>query len=156
MHRLRRSARVFLFDRETTNILLIRFVAELDGKPFVFWGTPGGEIEPGEDERTAAQRELAEELGLQLTLAGPVHWEHGGTYTHHGETVRNRDVFFSAMCSREAPVLRGVTSEEIALMREARWWTFAELRHTGERIFPAGMAGLAEQIWHTLEKTGQA
>lgn len=155
-HRLRRSARVFLFDAQTSDILLIRFVAEPEGQPFVFWVTPGGEIEPGEDDRTAAERELAEELGLRLVLMGPVHRESGGTYTHLGETVRNDDVFFAAKCARGEPVLCGVTVEEIALMREARWWTLAELRITPERVFPQGIAprgiaAIAERVWFGLD-----
>ena len=148
-HRLRRSARVFLFDRRG-RILLIRFVAELQGRPFVFWVTPGGEVEPGEADLAAAERELFEELGLRLPLAGPVHEESGGTYTHLSETVRNLDVFFAAFCEAAAPRLAGVTAEEIALMREARWWSLEELEETAERIFPAQLKELAPRVWHEL------
>ncbi len=150
-YRLRRSARVFLFEESTGDVLLIRFEAELKGQPFVFWVTPGGEIEPGEDERAAAERELVEELSLQALLTGPVHRESGGTYTHLGETVRNQDVFFAAICAREDPVLGGVTHEEIALMREARWWKVAEIRDSNERIFPAGIAAIVERVWRELK-----
>ena len=144
--RLRRSARVLLFD-PSGDVLLIHFVAELEGEPFVFWLTPGGEVEPGEADLAAAERELFEELGLPLPLLGPVHEESGGTYTHLGETVRNFDVFFAAVCERQAPVLRGVTADEIALMREARWWSLAELRATAERVFPVRLAEVAAQVW---------
>lgn len=144
--RLRRSARVFLFDPQG-DVLLIRFLAELEGAPFTFWVTPGGEVEPGEDDRAAAEREIFEELGLRLSLSGPVHQESGGQYTHLGETVRSFDVFFAAECAREAPRLSGVTAEEIALMREARWWSVAELKETGERVFPSGLATVVQRIW---------
>ena len=117
----------------------------------MFWVTPGGEIEPGEGEREATVRELFEELGLRLPLGGPVHRESGGQYTHLGETVRNSDVFFAAKCAREAPRLRGVTAEEIALMREARWWTVEELQRTGERVFPSGIATVASRIWGEMK-----
>jgi 8-oxo-dGTP pyrophosphatase MutT (NUDIX family) len=147
--RLRRSARVFLFD-PAGNLLLIRFVAELEGQPFIFWVTPGGEVEPGEGDLEAAERELFEELGLRLALTGPVHTENGGEYVHLGERVRNFDVFFAARCGRDQPRLAGVTSDEIALMREARWWTPAELATTGECLFPAAIASLAERIWGEL------
>lgn len=147
--RLRRSARVFLFS-PAGDLLLIRFVAELDGAPFVFWVTPGGEVEPGEEDRVAAERELFEELGLRLPLIGPVHRESGGEYTHLGETVRNFDVFFAAGCARSAPRLSGVTAEEIALMREARWWSLAALERTEERVFPSGLATVARRIWSEL------
>ena len=149
--RLRRSARVFLFAQQG-DVLLIRFVAELDGAPFVFWVTPGGEVEPGEPDLAAAERELFEELGLRVPLAGPVHEESGGTYTHLGETVRNFDVFFAAVCERDAPKLGGVTAEEIALMREARWWSPAELGSTAERIFPARLKEIVAAVWRELNR----
>ena len=140
--RLRRSARVFLFD-PAGDVLLIRIVAPLADGSFVFWVTPGGEMEPGEAPRETAERELFEELGLRLPLTGPVHEESGGTYVHLGETVRNFDVFFAAWCAREAPRLLGVTAEELALMQEMRWWSIAELETTK----------LAREIWTV---TGQS
>ncbi|HEY4359266.1 MAG TPA: NUDIX domain-containing protein [Acidobacteriaceae bacterium] len=139
--RLRRSSRVFLFN-ERNEILLIRFVAQRDGAPFVFWVTPGGEVEPGESDLHAAGRELFEELGLELPLHGPVHEESGGSYVHLGETVRNFDVFFAARCAADAPRLTGVTDEEIALMREARWWSPETLEATSETVFPVDIAKL--------------
>jgi 8-oxo-dGTP diphosphatase len=142
---------VFLFD-ELGDLLLIRFVAQRADGPFVFWVTPGGEVEAGEDDRSAAERELLEELGLRLTLVGPVHEESGGTYVHLGETVRNFDVFFAARCERSAPKLAGVTAEEMALMREARWWTLAELGATEERLYPQGIAMLAKDAVERLRR----
>ncbi len=150
MFRLRHSARVFLFDQEG-DVLLIRFVAELEGRPFVFWVTPGGEIEPGEDARTAAERELFEELGLHVPLLGPVHKESGGEYVHLGERVRNHDVFFAAVCERGAPKLSGVTSDEIRLMQEARWWTLHELAATTERVYPQAMREVLPKILEMLK-----
>ena len=147
--RLRRSARIFLFDPQG-DILLIRFVAELEGEPYVFWVTPGGEVEPEESDLGAAQRELFEELGLRVPLTGPIHQESGGTYTHLGETMRNFDVFFAAVCRRETPRLRGVTAEEIALMHEARWWSPTELERTVERVFPARLKEIAPPVWREL------
>ena len=150
--RLRRSARVFLFD-PAGDVLLIRIVAPLADGSFVFWVTPGGEMEPCEGAREAAARELFEELGIRPELVGPVHEESGGTYVHLGETVRNFDVFFAAWCAREAPRLLGVTAEELALMQEMRWWSIAELETTKERLFPADIATLAREIWTV---TGQS
>ena len=151
--RLRRSARVFLFD-ESGDLLLIRFVAQRTDGPFVCWVTPGGEVEEGERDLAAAERELAEELGVSLPLAGPVHEESGGTYEHLGETVRNYDVFFAARCAHETPRLAGVTADEIALMQEARWWTLEELRTTAENIFPPEISRLAGEAYARLRTHG--
>ena len=144
--RLRRSARVLLFS-PAGELFLIRFVAELQGAPYIFWVTPGGEIDAGEQELAAAQRELFEELGIRPALHGPVHREEGGEYTHLGERVRNRDVFFAACCERDAPRLSGVTADEIRLMQEARWWAVAELAATGELVFPERLAEIAASAW---------
>lgn len=144
--RLRHSARVFLFN-ERNHILLIRFVAQREDGPFVFWVTPGGEVEPGEDPRQAAARELQEELGIAPALSGqPVHTESGSTYTHLGETVRNHDTFFAARCLEHEPRLTGVTEAEIALMQEARWWRLEDLRQTSERIYPPQLAEIAKRV----------
>lgn len=151
--RLRRSARVFLFD-ERGDILLIRFVAQRTDGPFVCWVTPGGEVEEGEADLAAAERELAEELGVRPPLVGPVHEESGGTYEHLGETVRNYDVFFAAQCGRDLPRLAGVTEDEIALMQEARWWTLEELKSTAENIFPVEIARLAVKAYARSEERG--
>lgn len=143
--RLRRSARVFLFN-EDDELLLIRFVAQRPDGPYTCWVTPGGEVEPGEEDRAAAERELFEELGIRPQLVGPVHEESGGEYFHLGETVRNYDVFFAARCGREEPVLAGVTADEISLMREARWWPLEELEQAAEPVFPPRCAELARAI----------
>lgn len=59
------------------SVRVIAAVIERDGKLLVcqrpahkrhggLWEFPGGKLEPGEDDETAARRELAEELGLEL------------------------------------------------------------------------------------------
>lgn len=148
--RLRRSARVILFD-PAGDVLLLRFVAEREDGPFEFWVTPGGEIEPGEEPRAAASRELLEELGIRVPLSEWMHEDTGGTYTHLGETVRNYDYYFVAGCGREEPQLAGVTSDEIRLMQEMRWWSLEELRRTEERVFPAELVEIAERAKEVLQ-----
>jgi 8-oxo-dGTP pyrophosphatase MutT (NUDIX family) len=56
------SAALAGFDADG-KILLARHV--YDGR----WGTPGGAIDPGEAPAAAAQRELTEEVGLELRIS---------------------------------------------------------------------------------------
>jgi 8-oxo-dGTP diphosphatase len=136
--RKRRTARVMLFD-ESSAVLLIRFVAMRPDGEFVFWTLPGGEIEDGETEAEAATRELNEELGLKAAVEGPVYRD-VNQFWHQGEMQDNVDFLFRARCGREEPRLTGLTAEEIAMMREMRWWTAEEIEGSQERIFPAELA----------------
>ena len=127
-----------LFD-EGGSILLIRFVANRPDGEFVFWALPGGEIEDGETESEAAARELREELGIVVKVEGPVYRD-ANQFWHQGEIQDNTDFLFLAQCRREEPGLIGVTAEEIAMMRETRWWTVEEIAKSLERIFPVNLA----------------
>ncbi|HWB31995.1 MAG TPA: NUDIX domain-containing protein [Acidobacteriaceae bacterium] len=140
--RNRRTARVLVFD-EVGRVLLIRCAMVLkSGEDFVFWVTPGGEIEPGEEPGEAAVRELREELGLELAVRGPLYTE-TNEFELAGEMRANVDHWFVARCAADAPRMKGVTAEELAMMQEMRWWSAGEVEQAlaaGERIFPVDLA----------------
>ena len=115
--------------------MLIRFEVLRGGLPWVFWATPGGEVEAGESPAEAAVREVREELGLEIEVQGPVRVEQN-RFEHWGEMMDNTDHFFTAEMLRSAPRLSGVTEAERSIMKEARWWTVAEAEASGETIFP--------------------
>ncbi len=128
-------------------VLLIRFVVPQAEGEFVFWAMPGGEIEDGETDMDAAQRELAEELGLELRLEGPVRVE-SNCFLHQGEMRDNTDYYFLGSCPRSAPLLAGVTEEEIRIMKEMRWFSLEELERMAriERIFPEDLVAWLRSI----------
>jgi 8-oxo-dGTP diphosphatase len=142
--RKRRTTRVMLFD-ETGAILLIRFVVPREDGEFVFWALPGGEIEAGEAEADAAVRELKEELGIAVTVEGPVYRD-ANMFLHQGEMQDNVDFLFRARCGRAEPRLIGHTMEEIGIMKEMRWWTAEEIEDSEERIFPAKLAARMREL----------
>jgi 8-oxo-dGTP pyrophosphatase MutT (NUDIX family) len=123
---------------------MLRFVVTRSLGPFTFWATPGGEIEDGESDHAAAQRELREELGIAVELIGPVHTA-TARFEHAGETVSATDTFFVGRCTHEAPKLRAFTEEERSVLKEMRWWTLSELRTTDGTIFPPDLARVVEQ-----------
>ena len=153
--RERRTARVMVFD-PAGRVLLIRCVVTRASGEFMFWLTPGGEIEAGETPIGAARRELKEELGLErVEVRGPV-YEEATQFEHQGELRDNHDSVFMAQCSVAAPVLRGVTADEIAIMKEIRWWTAEEVEGSaisaGMKIFPVDPAAQdARVFWAGLE-----
>jgi ADP-ribose pyrophosphatase YjhB (NUDIX family) len=142
--RARRTARVLLFD-PAGRVLLIRCAVIRANEEFVFWLTPGGEIEAGETPIEAARRELREELRLELEVVGPVYTE-ATQFEHQGEMRDNTDFVFTARCVAEAPKLAGVTPEEIEIMKEIRWWTAAEIEASAERVFPLDLAARAREF----------
>jgi 8-oxo-dGTP pyrophosphatase MutT (NUDIX family) len=133
-----------LFD-EAGEVLLIRFVVPREGGDWVFWAAPGGEIEAGESPAEAARRELREELGIEVEVVGPV-YEDANCFLHQGEMRENTDYFFRARCGRGEPVLAGVTTEEIAMMKELRWWSAAAVEAAGERIYPEMLAARMREL----------
>jgi 8-oxo-dGTP pyrophosphatase MutT (NUDIX family) len=140
----RRSGRVLLLD-PACRLLLIRFAVERRDAPFVFWASPGGEVEPGETDRETACRELREELGLSIPLEGPVH-SCTSMFEHDGRVVKSTDVFFLGRCETESLSLIGLTPSERRAMTDLRWWTVGELERTRETVFPADLAGVVRWL----------
>jgi 8-oxo-dGTP diphosphatase len=138
-----------LFD-EAGAILLVRFVVPRENGEFVFWALPGGEIEAGETEAEAAEREVREELGLRLNVAGPVYRDRN-QFFHQGEMRDNVDFLFRAECRREEPRLIGVTADELEIMKEIRWWSGPEIEASRERIFPENLAERIKALGGTWE-----
>jgi 8-oxo-dGTP pyrophosphatase MutT (NUDIX family) len=121
-------------------VLLILYSVPRDNDgDFTFWITPGGEIEENETPAEAAQREILEEIGLRLDVEGPL-YEEENQFLHQGEMRSNRDFFFRTLCPRSAPLLKGHTADEIAVMKEIRWWSAKQIEASQERIFPADLA----------------
>ncbi len=141
--RRRQSARAILLD-EGGRVLLLRFDIVRGGAPFVFWATPGGGVEPGEDPLAAARREIAEELGLRLKLTGPVH-QARDRFEHEGEVVDNLDLFFLGACGSTEPKLGWRTEAERKALSELRWWTADEIETSAETIFPSDLAALVRR-----------
>jgi 8-oxo-dGTP pyrophosphatase MutT (NUDIX family) len=129
-------------------VLLIRCAVTRASGEFVFWLTPGGEIEASETAIEAARRELNEELGLSVEVRGPA-YEEATQFEHQGEMRDNHDYVFVARCVADAPMLRGVTADEIAIMKEIRWWSAEEVESAtvvGVNIFPVDLAARMRDV----------
>lgn len=148
--RFRRAARVILLDA-VGRLLLVRG-HDLDQPERSWWFTVGGGIDPGEDSRAAALREVREETGLVLdpaALVGPV-LTRSALFDFYAEHCRQDEEYFLARV--DVPVAvedlarDGWTEVEIDLLDELRWWDLADLDRETREVFPPGLPDLARGL----------
>lgn len=137
------SARVLVIN-EASRILLVSSRDPDDD--IVVWYTPGGRLEEGEDLRTAARREINEELGLQLEeLTGPV-WERYFPHTFAGKHIDAREWFFLSHVQASAIADVAETGEGARYFEGWRWWSVEELRVFDGVLAPRRIVDLLEPL----------
>jgi 8-oxo-dGTP pyrophosphatase MutT (NUDIX family) len=142
--RVRSTARALLVT-PAREILLVRYVAHAIGRHF--WITPGGGIEPGESEREAAAREVAEETGLAGAAIGPAVWRRSVPIPWAEPPFTQRETYFWVPTPRFEPSAAGIPSEAERREIDAyRWWTLPELEASQERFAPRHLARLLREL----------
>lgn len=146
---VRASARLVILD-PADRVLLFQVEGPVGRDPArpdrrLFWMTPGGGVEPGEDFPATAARELAEETGIAAPI-GPLLAE------------RRREV----VLGRSHGLVPGMVHERYFLVRapvaaiddsgwldyerqdilDHRWWSLADLGATADLVVPKGLHAL--------------
>ncbi len=126
-------------------VLLIK-IENPDGNWFG-WITPGGGIDPGEDEITALKRELLEELGLKDFEVGPKIWTRFHAFPWKEKQIEQHEVFFLVSVDRfePRPTLNPDVVELLDL-KEFRWWTLDEIMASSEVFSPRRFQALLKEL----------
>lgn len=150
--RFRRAARVILLD-DADRVLLLRG-HDVDQPERSWWFTVGGGIEPGEDARGAAVREVREETGIVLdpqALVGPV-LTRSAIFDFYAEHCRQDEEIFLARTGPEhapdtaAASRDGWTQVELDVLDELRWWDLDALSRVELEVFPEGLVDLVRPL----------
>ncbi|MEO8539729.1 MAG: NUDIX domain-containing protein [bacterium] len=138
--RIRHAARAVIIDTAGRTLL---FRARVPGMtPRVFWITPGGGIQDGEDELTAVRREVFEETGLADFELGPCVWRRDHTFPWGDGMLRQIEAYF-LVCTEPFDVsTANHEEEERDFLLEHRWFTVDDLRAHDETLVPANFADL--------------
>ena len=140
-HRTRRGVRVVVTDGEAV-LLFLDTDPGLPGSRW--WATPGGGLDPGESERAAAVRELAEETGLVVhedALVGPV-MRRVVVHGYSDQVCEQSEAFFVLTTGRFDLVTDGRTEAEHLTLQGHAWLPRAALADQAHPVWPDGLAEL--------------
>ncbi len=129
---IRRSARLVIQDDEG-RFLLFLYHDEFHAP---FWATAGGELKTGETYRDAAERELAEETGIEAAIGKMVRERDDVYAVARSQPARWLEKYFLVRCSANSTVIKdGWTEEEQVTIRDWKWWSRSDLLSEEPVIF---------------------
>jgi 8-oxo-dGTP pyrophosphatase MutT (NUDIX family) len=117
-------------------VLLIYYKDYRANRSDGFWATPGGRIEPDEDPRDAAIRELREETGLSVSIGREL-WRRTFRFELPEGWVDQDEQYYLVELNEISPHVHNSSPEPII---EHRWWSLDELRSTNEIVYPEDLA----------------
>ncbi len=139
------GARVLLLDPDN-RVLLIHALDPADPAHH-WWELPGGRPENGEDLPQAARREVAEETGILDVDLGRKLWKRESRFRYQGSDHHRVEHAFLGRTGVTTPqIALQPTENEKAGLIERRWWTADELRQCRDKLLPAELPALLDDL----------
>ena len=149
--KIRNSARAVLLN-DKNEILLFKFeFADLsDGinsAEKIFWITPGGKLEEGEDFSQALQREIKEEVGLSISEIGPWIWTRNAKFEDkNGASFLSHERYYLVRVANHELDTTNMTENEKLNLKGYQWWSLDGLKQVESSLRPPGLMSLVADI----------
>lgn len=131
----REAGRVLLFDRDG-HLLLVLGQDPAQRELGTWWFTPGGGLEPEEDHRAGARRELFEETGIEATLSEVPVFERTVEFPFDGGLYRQHEFFYAALAPNTEVIPQHLTELELRAVLDTKWWSLDDIALTSETVHP--------------------
>lgn len=154
---LRLTARAILLNKNTGNILLIKYLDEYSPstKEFTngFWVLPGGGLEQYESFEDAIKREIYEETGIsEVDVEDCLFTRMMGAELETIGNVLAYERYYLVETSETEINTNNLTDDEVDAIVKYKWWSVDELEETTDIILPPSLKAL---IGEALRDRGQ-
>lgn len=113
----------------------------------LLWTTPGGGVEPGENDRAALVREVKEETGIEIENIGPLVGIRNVVFVRHGVPFLSRERFCVIRLNSNPEIRQDFFDQiEHDTFHGFRWFSVEELHAERANISPPRMAEYVQGI----------
>ena len=133
--KIRKSSRAILLNSEN-KIFLFKFEFAMLSEHKTLWVTPGGGVESGESFEQALNRELYEELGLEIDGSYQCIYIRNKPFTtKSGEEFISEERYFLVKIDNPNLSFNNMTQTEKRLTKDYKWWSVDEINSSSEVFF---------------------